>query len=555
MKKILFLSLIFFYTLSLFAQTGKVLESLEFTSKLVSSPVKYSIYLPPGYDISERSYPVVYLLHGYSDDETGWVQFGEIDRIADRGIANGDISSSIIVMPDGKVTWYCNSYDGSDPWEDMFIDEFIPYIEKPNKQWWVTVAILVAIIGIGFVALVYQLMYGHIVTGMRDFVVWGVYIINFIFFLGLSYAGALIAGVFHLAGIQWGKPFHRILKIITVTTLIIGPVYILLCIGRPERIMNLFIYARIQSPITWDIIAITTDMFFCIAYLFFIHIEDFAKLRDYPNLKVANWRKKLYGWLAIGYKGTKEQRKLLRQALNIMAAIIIPTSIIAYSLLAWLFGMNLRPGWHNSIFAPSFVLTAIYSGVALLIVVIWVYRKANNLEKYFTDEHFNYLGFSLMILALFYGYFSFSEYITEWYNSQKTPSILLDKLWDFSDVGGLFLFSNIVAAILPVIIIGFAKFRSVNSITLTSALILVALWIKRYLIIVPTLETPYIPIQDSRMDWVHYSATWVEWALTLAGVAFFVLVFVLMSKFVPIVCVSEMEEKSHGIRFFYKTRK
>ena len=133
MKRNILLFIAVFYSVVLFAQSGKVVESIEFSSKLVNYPVKYSIYLPPGYDTSERSYPVVYLLHGYSDDETGWVQFGEIDRIADKGIANGDIASSIIVMPDGKVTWYCNSFDGSDPWEDMFIKEFIPYIEKKYR--------------------------------------------------------------------------------------------------------------------------------------------------------------------------------------------------------------------------------------------------------------------------------------------------------------------------------------------------------------------------------------------------------------------------------------
>ncbi len=133
MRKNLLLFIAILCSVSSFAQTGKVLESLEFTSKLVENPVKYSIYLPPGYDSSQRSYPVVYLLHGYSDDETGWVQFGEVDRIADKGIASGDIAQCIIVMPNGKVTWYCNSYDGSDPWEDMFIEEFIPFIEKEYR--------------------------------------------------------------------------------------------------------------------------------------------------------------------------------------------------------------------------------------------------------------------------------------------------------------------------------------------------------------------------------------------------------------------------------------
>ena len=115
------------------AQSGKVLESLQFESKLVSYPVEYSIYLPPDYDSSERSYPVLYLLHGYSDDETGWIQFGEANRIADKGIANGDFASCIIVMPDGGVGWYINSADGKDPWEDMFITEFIPFIEKQYR--------------------------------------------------------------------------------------------------------------------------------------------------------------------------------------------------------------------------------------------------------------------------------------------------------------------------------------------------------------------------------------------------------------------------------------
>ncbi len=116
-----------------FAQQGKVIESLEFKSNLVSYPVKYSIYLPPGYDASERNYPVVYLLHGYSDDETGWIQFGEANFIADKGITEGEFAPCIIVMPDGKVTWYCNSVDGKDPWEDMFIQEFIPFIEKEYR--------------------------------------------------------------------------------------------------------------------------------------------------------------------------------------------------------------------------------------------------------------------------------------------------------------------------------------------------------------------------------------------------------------------------------------
>lgn len=133
MKKLSFLILAVLFVFQLFAQHGIVRESLQFESKLVNYPVKYSIYFPPGYETSDRSYPVLYLLHGYSDDETGWIQFGEANSIADKGIANGDITPCIIVMPDGKVSWYNNSFDGKDPWEDMFVKEFIPYIEKEYR--------------------------------------------------------------------------------------------------------------------------------------------------------------------------------------------------------------------------------------------------------------------------------------------------------------------------------------------------------------------------------------------------------------------------------------
>jgi len=130
MKPILTVIFIVSCITAAFAQQGKVVESLEFDSKIVKYPVKYSIYFPPDYETSNRSYPVLYLLHGYSDDDTGWIQYGEANMTADKGIKNGDFAPCIIVMPDGKLTWYSNAYDGSDSWEDMFIQEFIPFIES-----------------------------------------------------------------------------------------------------------------------------------------------------------------------------------------------------------------------------------------------------------------------------------------------------------------------------------------------------------------------------------------------------------------------------------------
>ncbi len=140
MKKLLTTAFLLLLTLSAFAQqAGKIMESFEFKSALMKQPVKFTIYLPPDYDTSQRRYPVVYLLHGYTDDDTGWLQFGEAPYITDEAIANREIPPMIIVMPDGGVTWYVNDYKGKKPWADMFIKEFIPYIDatyrtRPKKE-------------------------------------------------------------------------------------------------------------------------------------------------------------------------------------------------------------------------------------------------------------------------------------------------------------------------------------------------------------------------------------------------------------------------------------
>lgn len=415
-------------------------------------------------------------------------------------------------------------------------------LETPSRRWVMWVTLLSIIVLFGVYALIRQIQEGQIITGMRDNAVWGIYTANFIFFMGLSYAGALVSCSFQLLRIQWAKPLLRMAELITVSTLIVGAPYILFCLGRLDRIHFLFMYGRIQSPITWDVIAISTDLIFCAAFLYFTHIRDFAKLRDMKGLKVSKWRMKLYRVLSLNYRGTPLQKKYLHQAHDIMAAIIIPTAVIAYSLLSWLFGMSLKPGWHSTIFGPYFVVTATYSGIALLIIIMWLYRKSRKLEDYITNKHFNYMAFGLILLTMGYGYFTFSEYITDWYNQTKQMSSLLFKFEDFSQYGALQLFHVIFTMVVPLIVLGLPWFRSINSITLVSVFVVLALWVKRYLIVVPPLETPYIPIQDIRPEYIHYSMSWVEITLTVSGIALIILIFTIASKIAPIIPVAEIED-------------
>lgn len=416
------------------------------------------------------------------------------------------------------------------------------HIEKfGNKSRFWTIFYLLWIL-LGGYALYLQIAEGHVVTGMRDNVVWGLFIANFIFFIGISYAGAVISGILHLLKVEWRKPIIRIAEMITVIATIIGPVYILLCVGRLDRLHHLFIYPRLQSPIIWDVLAISTYFVGSCLFLYLALIKDFAIYRD-ANMKVPKWQQKVYKILALGYRGTPSQKKHIRVSTNLMAIMIVPLAIIVHSVLSWIFGMTLRPGWHSTIFGPYFVLAAIFSGTGVLIMAMWVYRRMYKLHSYIEDKHFVYLGYIMMILAAAYGYFTFSEYFTGWYGSEKWENELLHKLFSPSEYGWWFLFTNVAGIILPIAIVAIPATRKPNWITLASLFMVAALWVKRYLIIVPTLESPLLPMQDTRTEYVHYSPTWVEWALTAAGIATFLLFFTLMSKFVTIVPISEFGDK------------
>jgi len=416
-----------------------------------------------------------------------------------------------------------------------------PEIERTTTKWYITFAVFLAIFAVGIYGLILQIDKGHIVTGMRYNVVWGFYIVNFIFFMGLSYSGAIISGVLHLFHTGWRKPIIRLAELITVISLIIGPFFIFFCIGRLDRLYFLFTHPRIQSPITWDVIAICTDLVGCFIYLYLSFVEDFAILRDYEDLNVPPWKRKMYKILSLGYTGTERQAKLLSNARAIMAAMVIAIAIIVYSVLAWIFGVTLQPGWHSTIFGPYFVIAAVFSGTGLLIILMWIFRKVYHLEEYITKRHFVNVGVLLVVIAAFYGYFTFSDYLTKWYGSIKMDSILIDKL--FSEYYSLFIFANYIGILLPGIIIAIPKFRSIPNITVAAMIALVALWVNRYIIVIPTLETPFLPIQDTRIAWLKYSPTWVEWALTAAGIAVFAMLFMLISKIAPIISISEMQEK------------
>lgn len=416
----------------------------------------------------------------------------------------------------------------------------------PGRAGRIWIGSLLAVIAAAGAAYAYQLTRGLEVTGMREYVSWGVYITNFVFFIGISHAGTLISAILRVTNAEWRRSVTRMAEAITVFALMVGAPMVLVDLGRIDRLLNVFIHGRLNSPLLWDVCSIFTYLCGSVTFLYVAMIPDFALLRSrMMNGATLGWRWRLYDILSLGYRGTPEQKHLLERAMHAMSVIIIPVAVSVHTVVSWIFGMTLRPGWHSTIFGPYFVVGAIYSGTAALIVAMVVFRKVYHLENLITMRQFRALGALLMALTVIYLYFTFSEYLTAWYGGESIDRRLLDMLMGAGPFGltwwAMIVGCFFVPAILLVIPVVFPNKVSLTRLVVACLLINVGMWLKRYLIIVPTLMTPFIPAEAAGLD-LHYNPTWVEWTITAGAFAVFLLLFTLFAKVFPIVSIWETIE-------------
>ena len=404
------------------------------------------------------------------------------------------------------------------------------------------IASLFGVVGLGVYAYIVQLTEGLRVTGMRDYVSWGLYMTNFVFFIGISHAGTLISAILRVTNAGWRRPITRMAEAITVFALMVGAPMVIIDMGRPDRLLNVFTHGRMQSPILWDVCSIMTYLSGSVLYLYVAMIPDMTILARWAHQRRKRaWLVRLYKALSLGYRGTPGQQRRLDIALAVMAVIIIPVAVSVHTVVSWIFGMTLRPGWHSTIFGPYFVIGAIFSGTAAIITAMAAFRKAYGLEHYLRPEHFRNLARLLLALTLLYAYFTLSEYLTTWYGGLATEARLVDLLMGPTPYGASFWFWVVSGLFLPLGFLILPGRRSIASIVTASLLINVGMWLKRYLIVVPTLQTTYLPAEAAGAV-PTYFPTWVEGSITVAALAAFLLLYTLFSRLFPILSIWETAE-------------
>jgi len=414
--------------------------------------------------------------------------------------------------------------------EDLLPQQF----GKKGKIW---VGILLAFCTLGFIAYCRQLSKGLVVTSMRDYASWGIYISNFVFFVAISLVGSLITAVLRLTDVHWSTPLTRIAEIIAVAAITCASIIIIVDMGRPDRFYNLFIHGRLQSPIIWDVIVITTYFFISLLLLYFPLLPDFKIMLQFKE-KTSKGLYKLYHFLGSFWTNSTEQIKISEKAINILSITIIPVAFAIHTVTSWLFATTYRPGWDSTNFGAYFISGAFLVGAGGVLVAMYIFRKSYKLEEYIKESHFDRMGKIVVMLALLYLYFNVNEFLVPAFKMKKNEEEHLRGLFT-GEFAPVFWFAITTAMFLPILILIFKKGRKPLPAFIAGSLVVIGSWFKRYLIVTPTLLHPFLPMQDVPDAYRHYFPSWEEWSIAMGSLAGALLIITLFARIFPIIPIQE----------------
>ncbi len=385
----------------------------------------------------------------------------------------------------------------------------------------------------------YQLYYGIGAAGHNHPAVWGTYLASFIFWIGLSHSGTLLSCVLHITNSAWRKAMYRSAEAMTLFSLMVAATMVMVHLGRPWFVHwavpypnQMELWPNFRSPLLFDVMAITTYLTGSSIFIYMGSIPDFAAVRD----RTSGWRQHMYALLSLGWRGTDTEWHRLGWAYTFLAVLIIPLAVSVHSIVSWDFAMSIVPSLHQTIFAPYFVVGAIYSGTAGIVTVMFLLRKYMNFGQYITQLHFDNLGKLLLVLSLIWTYINVVEVFTGWYSgtSEELESLRY-KLFGYYAV--LYWEMILFCAVAPLLLIS-RRFRtSFLPMLILSIAINIGMYTERFLIVATSQSRQYLP--DA---WGLYVPNLVEISILIGSVAMFCTLFLIFVKIFPSVSIYEVKE-------------
>ena len=427
----------------------------------------------------------------------------------------------------------------SSPSDSRVNRDLLSLLSRPTAGYWLLLGFAAAVYAAAVAAFVYQTWRGLGVAGYTHPVFWGVYIVSFVFWVGIAHAGTLISAILYLFRARWRNAINRGAEALTVIAVLTAGQLLAVHVGRIWRAHFILPYpnqrglwVNFKSPLVWDTFAISTYAIMSILFLYVGLIPDLAIARD----RASGWRKALYTALALGWQGTGRQWRSHGRTVLHLAGLSTPLVLSVHSVVSWDFAVSIVPGWHATIFAPYFVAGAIFSGMALVVTILVPVRRIYGLERYITEYHFENMARFILLTSLIVGYAYVVEYFMAWYSAVEfeRTSFFLRAFGPYRISAWVMITCN---ALVPQLL-WIPRLRThVPTLFAISVLVNVGMWFERYVIIISGLSREYDPAV-----WGLYTPSPIELTILAGTFGFVAMCFLAFLKLFPVIAIAEVKE-------------
>lgn len=438
---------------------------------------------------------------------------------------------------------------GGKSYHDITVDLVKPTEVMPGKGWWIAFLISVHVLLFGIFCILWTIWHGIGTWDLNRTIGWGWDITNFVWWIGIGHAGTLISAILLLFRQKWRTGVNRAAEAMTIFAVMCAGLFPLIHMGRIWMAFFIFPYPNTRgslwpnfnSPLLWDVFAIST--YFTVSLLFWYTglVPDFATVRD----RATGIRKKVYNFLCFGWTGAAKHWQRWEALSLVLAGIATPLVLSVHTIVSFDFATSVIPGWHTTIFPPYFVAGAIFSGFAMVQTLMLITRKLLNLEQYITIGHIESMNKVILATGTIVGVAYLTELFIAWYSGYIYEQFaffnraLGPYYWSYFGM----MFCNVVSPQ----VFWFEKMRRSVWVTFfMSIFINIGMWFERFVIIATTLARDYLP-----SSWSYYVPTWVEIGIFIGTMGLFGTLYLLFTRVAPVVAVAEIKSilKTSGDQF------
>ena len=412
---------------------------------------------------------------------------------------------------------------------------------KPTKLWWGAFALSFLLANVFVASLLITTTIGIGTVGISHPIGWGVFIVNFVFWIGIGHAGTLISAILFLFRQNWRTAINRSAEAMTIFAVITALVFPLMHTGRPWYAFYWLLplpngrgplWINFNSPLIWDVFAVSTYGTISIVFWYVGLVPDLASVRDRAKHPL---RKKIYGLLSLGWVGKNRGWRHYESAYLMLAGLATPLVLSVHTIVSFDFAVSVIPGWHTTIFPPYFVAGAIFSGFGMVLSLTIIMRHVFRLQAYITINHLESMAKVVLLTSLVVGTAYTTEFFIAYYSGVEGERFhFANRLFGPYWWAALLMYGNNM--VLPQLLWFKSIRRNEIALWIIAFGVNVGMWFERYVIVVTSLHRDFLP-----SSWGMYEFKAADWGLTIGSFGFFMTFFLLFCRFLPTICMFEIK--------------